>query len=1467
MVSDYSDYTSRSYKRDMLIEDWIDELENYLLARHGDVNNDRKKAAVITYIGNEGRAVIRNLAQNKKDTYPHLVDALKEHFQPGTNAIVERNTFFNMYSEEDELVEAFLTRLRTQAAKCDFRIQCRPATNNDAAVHHDLTDIFLRDRLVVGWSDVDVRRRLMRERELTLENAIDIIKATETANRQIKMLIQEQKNGHQSISVNAIKKKLNRQNFQNFRKPQKPSEPQNVKGQKKLCMYCGKRHLKGNCPAYGKVCHKCKKKNHFSSVCKAEQRVDAVDEYNGHYEDDYEYVDEYSYPGDNLYLGEITAVSRDIDNSNEILYCDSINSKDWLETLKLNNQSISAKIDTGAQANIMSKSVYNKYFPEKRIDRQCKVKLYAYGGTNIPSIGKVKFVCQFENKKVDTEFIIVPLDVKTVLGLDSCIKIGLVRPPDRHSKAQPQTMTDTDQYCSDKLKLKDKDSKAKTLVDRQQTTGVFSEATDKRTVNSDVKQDTVNKPPGQTDMTESVKRVKQTVRNGVKANPSLAGLAPVLETYADVFDDSTVGCLKNYEYDIKLKENSVPVVHAARKIALTLVDDVKTELDRMERLGVIAKVDKPTDWVNSMVIVQTPGKMRICLDPNDLNKCVKREYTSLPTIDEVLSKISGAKVFTKIDAKDGYWQIPLTEKSSFLTVFNTPHGRYRYTRLPFGLNSANEIFQKRMTQALENLDGVIVMYDDILICGRDMKEHDERLEKVLERARNAGLRLNLKKCKFRTDELKYVGHVVTKDGLKADPDKVSDILKMPKPEDKAGVQRLLGSLNFLSKYIRNLSELTAPIRQLLVKNVHFSWSYEQDKALEEIKKVLTNAPVLGFYDVKKDVVLTCDASSSGLGACIMQENRPIAYASRSLTETQLSYAQMEKELLAIVFGAERFSQYIYGKEVTVLTDHKPLLSCLKKPVHKSPVRIQRLLLRLQRYNLKLQYVPGKYMYIPDMLSRAYVTDNKQTDSERVLEKEAEIMIHSVIRNINCSDLMRDKIINETENDTTLSQIKFYIHDGWPDKIADCSEIAKPYWPIRAHLVYLEGLILYLDRIVIPKSLRTEILNRIHEGHQGRERCKILARKSVYWNGMNADIDKIVEGCEPCLLRRNRPSREPLQPHSVPNRAWQKVAIDLFTIHGIRYQLIVDFFSKWIELSTVPYNATSKDVIKHLKLVFSRLGIPETIFSDGDPIYTSREFNKFCSDYEMNHDYSSAGYPKSNGQVERKIQHVKNIIFKCHNDGSELELALLQYRNTPLNNDIDSPAMLLMNRRLRTKLPCISSFLNTKHDSENRISLKSAQEKSKMFYDRNTVKERRMFKNSELIRYRDNLASSLWKPGQIIRTVNPRSYELVNSNGNVIRRNSSLLVADKTRRCHTAVPSDDVFKMNKPNPTQHIPLRSSENPSPQVSRSCDLPTPGSKSPVKFIAPRRSERLKMKASNVNTPVLRRSERIKERINFKT
>ena len=200
-------------------------------------------------------------------------------------------------------------------------------------------------------------------------------------------------------------------------------------------------------------------------------------------------------------------------------------------------------------------------------------------------------------------------------------------------------------------------------------------------------------------------------------------------------------------------------------------------------------------------------------------------------------------------------------------------------------------------------------------------------------------------------EVTYIGHVISSQGIKVDPSKVVDIVNMPSPVDKKGVQRLLGTLNFFARYIPNMSTITHPLRELLGKNTPFNWSTTHDNAVSQIKRILTSAPVLGYYDVTKPVILETDASSHGLGAVILQSDKPIAYASRSLTPTQMNYAQIEKELLAIVFGCERFRQYLYGKKVTVHTDHKPLINVMNKPLLENPRRIQRLLLRLQCFHL------------------------------------------------------------------------------------------------------------------------------------------------------------------------------------------------------------------------------------------------------------------------------------------------------------------------------------------------------------------------------------------------------------------------------------------------------------------------------------------------------------------------------------
>ncbi|KAK3749625.1 hypothetical protein QZH41_012963, partial [Actinostola sp. cb2023] len=339
------------------------------------------------------------------------------------------------------------------------------------------------------------------------------------------------------------------------------------------------------------------------------------------------------------------------------------------------------------------------------------------------------------------------------------------------------------------------------------------------------------------------------------------------------------------------------------------------------------------------------------------------------------------------DARSGFWQIPVDDESSTLTTFATPYGRYRFTRMPFGIHSAQEVFHKGLHELFQDLSGVETDIDDIiLVWGSTREEHDERLEKTLQRARESNLKLNPDKCKIRRTKVLYIGHVFTSDGVKPDVSKLEAITSMPTPEDKHGIQRLLEMVNYVAKFLPNISEVTSPLRELLKKDVAWHWTERHEQSFNDIKKLLTETStgVLKYYDPKQPVGLQVDACKSGLVAVLMQGGSPIAYASRSLTETECKYAQIEKESLAVVFGCERFHQYIYAKEVRVETDHRPLVSIITKSLDKAPARLQRMLLRLQRYNIDLQYKPGKELYAADTLSRAHLPTTGDEDEDLVL---------------------------------------------------------------------------------------------------------------------------------------------------------------------------------------------------------------------------------------------------------------------------------------------------------------------------------------------------------------------------------------------------------------------------------------------------------------------------------------------------
>ena len=468
-----------------------------------------------------------------------------------------------------------------------------------------------------------------------------------------------------------------------------------------------------------------------------------------------------------------------------------------------------------------------------------------------------------------------------------------------------------------------------------------------------------------------------------------------------------------------------PVITPTRRVPTALKEQFKEELDRLETLGVIARVDKPTPLVSSVVMAtEKSGALRVCIDPKPLN-ALKLERYHLPVLDDLLPESAEAKVFSTVDLRTGYWHCIFDEESSFLTTFATPYGRYRWRRLPFGLSVSSEIFQKRVHQVLDRLDGILDITDDILVYGVGATEedanadHDRKLKCLLERCKESGVALNSDKLKLRHKDVSYMGHIFSSEGIKIDPDKIEAVKEMPRPAGVEAVQRL----NCLVTDPQAM-EAMEPIRRLTRKDIDWVWAEEQEKAFEDVKKLVTEAPVLSYYNPEGELEIQCDASQKGLGATLLQQGKPVVYISRALTETEQRYAQIEKEMLAIVYSLEKLNQYVFGRHVKIQSDHKPLEAILRKPLASAPRRLQGMMMSLQKYDFEVRYQQGTRMHIADTLSRAFLPT---TDHPSGAEFE----------NVNMAKFLpisREKlkdIQKGTDEDESLQMLKQKIIQGWP----------------------------------------------------------------------------------------------------------------------------------------------------------------------------------------------------------------------------------------------------------------------------------------------------------------------------------------------------------------------------------------------------------------------------------------------------
>ena len=353
-------------------------------------------------------------------------------------------------------------------------------------------------------------------------------------------------------------------------------------------------------------------------------------------------------------------------------------------------------------------------------------------------------------------------------------------------------------------------------------------------------------------------------------------------------------------------------------------------------LGILEPV-KFSSWATPVVpIRKRDGNIRLCGDYKvTVNRENMTETYPLPRIDDLLASLAGGVVFSKLDLSHAYQQVVLDEQSIELVTINTHKGLYRVNRLPFGVSSALSLFQRIMENVLQGISGVLVYIDDVFVTGKTVEDHLANLRTVLTRLEDAGVRLKRDKCFFNIPSMEFLGHRVSAKGIQPTRKKMEAIRDAPEPTDVSQLKSFFGAINYYGKFLPDLSTLLASLYQLLQKNFKWSWKAEQKKAFQEVKHLLISDRLLAYYDPSLELILACDASPYGVGAVLShrysnEEEKPIAFASRSLGAAEKKYSQLEKEGLAIVFGVKKFHHYLYGRRFTILSDHKPLQHIFKE---------------------------------------------------------------------------------------------------------------------------------------------------------------------------------------------------------------------------------------------------------------------------------------------------------------------------------------------------------------------------------------------------------------------------------------------------------------------------------------------------------------------------------------------------------
>ena len=612
------------------------------------------------------------------------------------------------------------------------------------------------------------------------------------------------------------------------------------------------------------------------------------------------------------------------------------------------------------------------------------------------------------------------------------------------------------------------------------------------------------------------------------------------------------------------------------------------------------------------------GSLRLCVNYRALNKVTVRNKYPIPLVADLFDQLGRAKYFSKLDLRSGYHQVRIAEGDEPKTACVTRYGAFEFLVMPFGLTNAPATFCTLMNQVFHDyLDKFVVVYlDDIVVYSTTMAEHEEHLRLVFEKLRQNQLYVKREKCAFGQPTIKFLGHIVEQGCIRMDPDKVKAIQDWKTPASLTELRSFLGLANYYRRFIKGYSEKVLPLTELLKKTTCWKWTTSCQEAFDKVKKLLLEDPVLAMPDMFKPFEVQTDASDFALGGVLMQDNHPIAFESRKLSEAERRYTAHEKELLAVLHCLRTWRHYLLGSKFVVKTDNTAVSHFLTQP--KLNLRQARWQEHLAEFDFHLEYRPGKNNNVADALSRK---------SELAMIKQ---LAHLYMSRVATS--IRDQIKQNLEKD--------------PQAVA-LINLAKQ-GKTRQFVWENDLLVVSRFRLYVPKTgnLRKLLLQECHDtlwaGHPGWQRTLALLTQNYYWPKMEDDVRMYTKTCLTC--QQDKADRQKtaglLEPLPVPNRPWESVSLDFIT--GLprvgEYDsilVVVDRFSKYATFIPMPQVSSSEDTARaFFKHVVKYWGVPKSIVSDRDGRFLGTFWGELFRLLGSRLDMSTSYHPQTDGQTER-----------------------------------------------------------------------------------------------------------------------------------------------------------------------------------------------------------------------------------------